>query len=125
MAVILFEDNLLQSFAGVYATFMNPDINERFHPLCTAVKLVYASMFSNPAKAYFDAVNYKIEEEKMAVIIQEVIDGRAGDRFYPHISGTPQPYNYYPFSYMKPDDGFVLLVRLLLFLFFLCQSIRC
>ncbi len=109
----LFEDSLLQPFAGVYATYMvpnnHPDINERYRQLCTAVKLVYASMFSDPAKAYFDAVNYKIEEEKMAVIIQEVVGGRVGDRFYPHISGVAQSYNYYPFSYMKPEDGFAVL----------------
>ncbi len=109
----LFEDSLLQPFAGVYATFMvpnnHPDVNERFRQLCTAVKLVYASMFSDPAKAYFDAVNYKIEEEKMAVIIQEVVGGKVGDRFYPNISGVAQSYNYYPFSYMKPEDGFAVL----------------
>lgn len=109
----LFEDSLLQPFAGVYATFMvpnnHPDPEERFKQLSTAVKLVYASMFSDPAKAYFDAVNYKIEEEKMAVIIQEVIGQRTGDRFYPHFSGVAQSYNYYPFSYMKPEDGFAVL----------------
>ncbi len=109
----LFEDSLLQPFAGVYSTYMipnnNPDINVRFKQLTTAVKLVYASMFSDPAKAYFDAVNYKIEQEKMAVIIQEIVGGRVGDRFYPHISGVAQSYNYYPFSYMKPEDGFAVL----------------
>ncbi|WP_439181585.1 PEP/pyruvate-binding domain-containing protein [Carboxylicivirga taeanensis] len=109
----LFEDSLLQPFAGVYATYMvpnnHPDVNERFRQLCTAVKLVYASMFSDPAKAYFDAVNYKIEEEKMAVIIQEVVGGKVGERFYPNISGVAQSYNYYPFSYMKPEDGFAVL----------------
>ena len=109
----LFEDSLLQPFAGVYATYMVPnnqtDMNIRFQQLCTAVKLVYASMFSDPAKAYFDAVNYKIEEEKMAVIIQQVVGQRVGDRYYPHISGVAQSYNYYPFSYMKPEDGFAVL----------------
>lgn len=109
----LFEDSLLQPFAGVYSTYMVPnnhsDVKVRFQQLATAVKLVYASMFSDPAKAYFDAVNYKIEEEKMAVIIQQVVGGRVGDRFYPHISGVAQSYNYYPFSYMKPEDGFAVL----------------
>ncbi|MBS2097181.1 PEP/pyruvate-binding domain-containing protein [Carboxylicivirga linearis] len=109
----LFEDSLLQPFAGVYATYMvpnnNSDINIRFKQLCTAIKLVYASMFSDSAKAYFDAVNYKIEEEKMAVIIQQVVGQRVGDRYYPHISGVAQSYNYYPFSYMKPEDGFAVL----------------
>ncbi|TAJ13443.1 pyruvate, phosphate dikinase [Marinilabiliaceae bacterium JC017] len=109
----LFEDSLLQPFAGVYATYIlpnnHPDPEERYKQLCTAVKLVYASMFSDPAKAYFEAVNYKIEEEKMAVIIQEVVGQRTHDRFYPHISGVAQSYNYYPFSYMKPEDGFAVL----------------
>lgn len=109
----LFEDSLLQPFAGVYATYMvpnnHPDAEVRFKQLATAIKLVYASMFSDPAKAYFDAVNYKIEEEKMAVIIQEVVGGRVGDRFYPHLSGVAQSYNYYPFSYMQPEDGFAVL----------------
>lgn len=109
----LFEDSLLQPFAGVYATYMVPnnheDVKVRFRQLATAVKLVYASMFSDPAKAYFEAVNYKIEEEKMAVIIQQVVGGRVGNRFYPNISGVAQSYNYYPFSYMKPEDGFAVL----------------
>lgn len=109
----LFEDSLLQPFAGVYATYLlsnnNPDKEERFKQLSIAVKLVYASMFSDPAKAYFDAVNYKIEEETMAVIIQELVGRQSHNRFYPHISGVAQSYNYYPFSYMKPEDGFAVL----------------
>ncbi len=109
----LFEDSLLQPFAGVYATYIlpnnHPDKGERFRQLSTAVKLVYASMFSGPAKAYFDAVNYKIEEETMAVIIQELVGQQAHNRFYPYISGVAQSYNYYPFSYMKPEDGFAVL----------------
>jgi len=109
----LFEDSLLQPFAGVYATYLlpnnHPDKDERFRQLATAVKLVYASMFSDPAKAYFDAVNYKIEEETMAVIIQELVGQQSHNRFYPHVSGVAQSYNYYPFSYMKPEDGFAVL----------------
>ncbi len=109
----LFEDSLLQPFAGVYATYIlpnnHPDKEERFRQLSTAVKLVYASMFSDPAKAYFDAVNYKIEEETMAVIIQELVGQQSHNRFYPHVSGVAQSYNYYPFSYMKPEEGFAVL----------------
>ncbi|MGQ1787057.1 MULTISPECIES: PEP/pyruvate-binding domain-containing protein [unclassified Saccharicrinis] len=109
----LFEDSLLQPFAGVYETFMlpnnHPDVEVRFQQLATAVKLVYASMFSPSARAYFEAVNYKIEEEKMAIIIQKVVGEEAHSRFYPHISGIAQSYNYYPFSYMKPEDGFAVL----------------
>ncbi|MCW3786084.1 PEP/pyruvate-binding domain-containing protein [Plebeiibacterium sediminum] len=109
----LFEDSLLQPFAGVYCTYMlpnnDPDEEVRFEQLCTAVKMVYASMYSNSARAYFDAVNYKIEEEKMAVIIQKMVGDKAHNRFYPHISGIAQSYNYYPFSYMKPEDGFAVI----------------
>ncbi len=109
----LFEDSLLQPFAGVYCTYMlpnnDPDEEVRFEQLCTAVKMVYASMYSNSARAYFDAVNYKIEEEKMAVIVQKMVGDTAHNRFYPHISGIAQSYNYYPFSYMKPEDGFAVI----------------
>jgi len=109
----LFEDSLLQPFAGVYETFMlpnnHPDIEVRFQQLVTAIKMVYASIFSPSARAYFEAVNYKIEEEKMAIIIQKVVGEKAHNRFYPHISGIAQSYNYYPFSYMKPQDGFAVL----------------
>lgn len=106
----LFEDTLMQPFAGVYETFLipnnHPDINVRFDQLITAIKLVYASIFTRSSHSYFDAVNYKIEEERMAIIIQEVVGHNYNDRFYPHISGVAQSYNYYPFSYMKPEDGF-------------------
>lgn len=109
----LFEDSLLQPFAGVYETFMlpnnHPDTEVRYQQLETAIKLVYASMFSPSARAYFEAVNYKIEEEKMAIIIQKVVGEKAHNRFYPHISGIAQSYNYYPFAYMKPEDGFAVL----------------
>ncbi|MCW3804390.1 PEP/pyruvate-binding domain-containing protein [Plebeiibacterium marinum] len=109
----LFEDSLLQPFAGVYGTFMlpnnHPDIEVRYQQLIMAVKMVYASIYSSSARAYFDAVNYKVEEEKMAVIIQKMIGDKAHNRFYPHISGIAQSYNYYPFSYMKPEDGFAVI----------------
>jgi len=109
----LFEDSLMQPFAGVYATFLlpnnHPDAEVRLNQLMTAIKLVYASMFSPSAKAYFKAVNYKIEEEQMAVILQQIVGQRTGDHFYPHISGVAQSYNYYPFAAMKPEDGFAVL----------------
>jgi len=109
----LFEDSLLQPFAGVYATYMlpnnHPDDEVRYQQLANAIKMVYASMYSTSARAYFEAVNYKIEEEKMAVIIQKMVGDRAHNRFYPHISGIAQSYNYYPFSYMKPEDGFAVV----------------
>jgi len=106
----LFEDSLLQPFSGVYATYLipnnHPDINVRYKQLETAIKLVYASIFTESAQAYFDAVNYKIEEEKMAVVVQEVIGHNYSNKYYPSLSGVAQSYNYYPVSYMKPEDGF-------------------
>lgn len=106
----LFEDSLLRPFSGVYATFLipnnHPDIQVRFEQLVTAIKLVYASIFTESARMYFDAINYKIEEEKMAVIIQEVVGHEFHGKYYPHISGVAHSYNYYPIAYMEPEDGF-------------------
>ena len=106
----LFEDSLLQPFSGVYATYLIPnnheDIEVRYRQLETAIKLVYSSIFTDSAQAYFDAVNYKIEEEKMAVVIQEVVGHDYNNKFYPTLSGVAQSYNYYPISYMEPNDGF-------------------
>lgn len=109
----LFEDSLSQSFSGVFETFMipnnHPDENIRFHQLNQAIKMVYASVFSNMAKSYIESVNYKLDEEKMAVIIQEVAGQQSDKYFYPQISGVAQSYNYYPYSYIKPEDGFAIL----------------
>jgi hypothetical protein len=106
----LFEDSLLQPFSGVYATYLipnnHPDISVRYKQLETAIKLVYASIFTESAIAYFDAVKYKIEEEKMAVVIQEVVGQNHNGKFYPNVSGVAHSYNYYPVSHMKPEDGF-------------------
>ncbi len=108
----LFEDSLTQPFSGVYATYLipnnHPDIHVRHQQLETAIKLVYASIFTESAMLYFDAVNYKIEEEKMAVIIQEVVGHQYNDHYYPSISGVAQSYNFYPISYMEPEDGFAV-----------------
>ncbi|MGE4587901.1 MAG: PEP/pyruvate-binding domain-containing protein, partial [Mangrovibacterium sp.] len=94
----LFEDSLLQPFSGVYATYLipnnHPDIAVRYRQLETAVKLVYASVFTESAAAYFDAVNHKIEEEKMSVVIQEVVGHACRGRHYPAVSGIAQSYNY-------------------------------
>ena len=109
----LFEDSLLRPFSGVYSTYLipnsHPDENVCFEQLRTAVKLVYASMFSDDARAYFNAINYKIEEEKMAVILQPVIGQERNQKFYSDISGVAQSFNYYPYSYMQPDDGFAVI----------------
>jgi len=108
----LFEDSLLQPFSGVYDTYLipnnHPDAEVRFQQLVNAVKLIYASVFSNDARSYFQAINYKIEEEKMAIIIQPVVGKEHSGKFYVDISGIAQSYNYYPYSYMQPEDGFAV-----------------
>lgn len=105
----LLEDSQSQPFAGVYATYMlpndDPDINIRFKQLTNAVKLVFASVFLHEAISYIETLNYGIEEEKMAVVIQEVVGTHHGKYFYPHFSGVAQSYNYYPVSHMKNSDG--------------------
>lgn len=109
----LFEDSLNQPFAGVYSTYLipnnHPDIEYRLNKLEKAVKLVYSSIFTENSRAYFHAIDCMIEEEKMAVIIQEVIGNEHHGKYYPNISGVAQSYNFYPFSYIKPEDGFAVL----------------
>ncbi len=109
----LFEDSLMQPFAGVFETYIIPNAHDecefRLKQLIEAVKLVYASVFSPGTRNYIEAIDYKIEEEKMAVVIQEVVGERYGNYYYPHVSGTAQSYNYYPFSYIKPEDGLASL----------------
>jgi len=109
----LFEDSLMQPFAGIFDTFLlpnnHPDLEVRLEQMMNAIKMVFASIFSPTAQAYFQAVNYKIEEEKMAIAIQEVVGNQYDNYFYPHISGVAQSYNFYPFSYMKPDEGFAVV----------------
>ena len=108
----LLEDSTTQPFAGIFDTFLIPnnseDFNTRFKQLTDAVKLVYASIYSNQSRSYFEAINYKLEEEKMAVVIQEVVGKQYDKYFYPHISGTAQSHNYYPVSHMEPEDGFAI-----------------
>ena len=109
----LFEDSLNQPFAGIFETYLipnnHPDPNVRLDQLMDAIKLVYASVYSPVAKGYIEAVNYRIESEKMAVVVQEVVGHRYGDVFYPHISGVAHSYNYYPFAHMKPEEGFAVI----------------
>lgn len=105
----IFEDSLLHPFAGIFETYVlpnsDPDYNVRFNQLQDAIKMVYASIFSPGARTYFEAVNYQIEEEKMAIVIQELVGNQFDSYYYPHISGTAQSYNYYPVAHMEPDDG--------------------
>ncbi|RLC52232.1 MAG: hypothetical protein DRZ79_01490 [Candidatus Cloacimonadota bacterium] len=105
----LLEDSQTQPFAGIYQTYMlpnnHPDKAMRFRQLTDAVKLVFASVFQETARQYIESINFKLEEEKMAVIIEQIVGSRYDDYFYPHISGVAQSYNYYPTSYLEHADG--------------------
>ncbi|MBN2561046.1 MAG: hypothetical protein JXQ75_08960 [Phycisphaerae bacterium] len=107
----LLEDALRHPFAGVYATKMIPnnqlDADTRFRKLVEAIKLVYASTFFKGAKDYMKAIGHDIENEKMAVIIQEVVGRRYGGRFYPTLSGVARSYNFYPIGHARPEHGVV------------------
>ena len=109
----LLEDSRYQPFAGIYDTVMlpnnHPDARVRFRELRQAVKAVYASTYSRQAQAYFAGTPHSAEEEKMAVVIQELVGNSYGHRFYPHVSGVSQSYNYYPVGPQKAEDGVALL----------------
>lgn len=109
----LFEDSLSQPFAGVYSTYLipnnHPDFERRVEELENALRLVWSSIYTDSSKAYFNAIDSMIEEEKMAVIIQEVTGNEHNGKYYPNISGVAQSFNFYPFSYIKPEDGFAVI----------------
>ncbi len=109
----LLEDSQLLPFAGMYKTYMlsnsHPDIRIRLQQLIDAIRLIYASVYFRSPKAYVKNTDYRIEEEKMAVIIQQCTGIQHGDYFYPVISGVAQSYNYYPLDPMKAEEGVVHL----------------
>jgi len=104
----LLEDSPSQPLAGVYRTVMVPNrgsLERRLEELVAAVKAVYASTFSEQAKAFLDMTPFRLEQEKMAVIVQRMVGARHGDRFYPDFSGVARSYNVYPSPPMKSEDG--------------------
>ena len=105
----LLEDSQYQPFTGVYETFMlanrHEDLEVRLDQLLEAIKRVYASVFAQHAKSYVRATPYRLEEEKMAVIIQQVVGGTHGARFYPDFSGVVRTWNFYPAAPMESSDG--------------------
>src|SRR6202521_59088 len=114
----LLEDSQYQPFTGVYETFMlanqHPDLSVRLEQLMEAIKRVYASTFSQHAKGYVRATPYRLEEEKMAVILQQVVGtihaakdhaSHGGQRFYPDFSGVVRSHNFYPVPPMSYGDG--------------------
>jgi hypothetical protein len=109
----LLEDALAQPFAGVYATKMTPNNqpapDDRFRRLIEAIKLVFASTFFHDARAYRAAVGRADDSEKMAVVVQEVVGRRHGERYYPEISGVARSWNFYRTGKARPEDGVVSL----------------
>jgi len=105
----LLEDSQYLPFTGVYETFMlanqHPDLDMRLEQLMEAIKRVYASTFSRHAKAYVRATPYRLEEEKMAVILQQVVGAIHGQRFYPDFSGVVRSRNFYPVPPLSFADG--------------------
>ena len=105
----LLEDSQYQPLSGMYATYMLPNnqskVNERLDDLVTAIKLVYASTFYQDPKSLISRSVHRIEEEKMAVILMEMVGQNYNDRYYPTFSGTAQSFNFYPISYMKRNEG--------------------
>src|SRR5579859_6411907 len=105
----LLEDSQYQPFTGVYETFMlgnqqdQPQV--RLAELAEAIKRIYASTFSQHAKAYVRATPYRLEEEKMAVVLQQVVGRSHGQRFYPDFSGVVRSHNFYPVAPMTYSDG--------------------
>jgi hypothetical protein len=107
----LLEDALFQPFAGVYSTKMlpnhEPSEDERFQRLVQAIKLVWASTFFADARRYRASLGIPDRDERMAVMIQEVVGERRGQRFYPTISGVARSWNYYALGRSRPEDGVV------------------
>ena len=109
----LLEDALRHPFAGIYETKMipnsEPDPKSRFRRLTEAIKFVWASTFRPGAQSYLRAVGREPEEEKMAVLLQDVVGRRHGTRFYPDVSGVARSWDFYAFAEARPEDGVVSL----------------
>lgn len=109
----LLEDALEHPFAGVYATKMIPnnqiEADARFQAFCHAIRFVFASTYKRAAQNYFSAGGLDHSQEKMAIVVQEIVGERREDRFYPMVSGVARSFNYYPSRVAKPTDGVVNL----------------
>lgn len=108
----LLEDSHYQPFAGIYSTYMIPYLDDKYEMLrmlSDAIKGVYASVYFRDSKAYMQATSNVIDQEKMAVILQEVVGNQYGDRYYPSMSGVARSLNYYPIGDEKAEEGIVNL----------------
>ena len=104
----LLEDSHYQPFAGIYSTYMIPKLEDKYEMLrvlSDAIKAVYASVFYRDSKAYMTATSNLIDQEKMAVVLQEVAGNRYNDHFYPTLSGVARSLNFYPIGNEKAEDG--------------------
>ena len=104
----LLEDSHYQPFAGIYSTYMVPRLDDKYEMLrllSDAIKAVYASVFYRDSKGYMTATSNLIDQEKMAVVLQEVVGNRYNDHFYPTISGVARSLNFYPIGNEKAEDG--------------------
>lgn len=108
----LLEDASYQPFAGVYSTFMlpnnNPSLETRVTELCNAIKLVFASTFYDHAKSYIAQTPNRVEEEKMAVVIQQMVGRRRSGYLYPDVAGVARSHNFYPLGGMRAEDGVIV-----------------
>lgn len=106
------EDSQFQPFAGVYSTYMIPRVSDRYEMLrllSDAIKGVYASIFYSESKTYMTATQNLVDQEKMAIVLQEVVGKQYGDHFYPTISGVARSLNFYPIGAQKSEEGVVSL----------------
>jgi len=105
----LLEDSHYQPFAGIYSTYMVPynaeSKTQMLEMVAEAIKAVYASVFYHDSKAYMTATKNVIDEEKMAIVLQEICGNAYENRFYPSFSGVARSLNYYPIGAEKPEDG--------------------
>jgi len=105
----LMEDSQYHPFAGVYETYMLPNTNPnplvRLNELLNSIKRVYASTFYQGTKNYFRVTSYRLEEEKMAVIVQKMVGLQHNGRFYPDFAGVAKAHNFYPIPPQKAGDG--------------------
>lgn len=104
----LLEDSHYQPFAGIYSTYMIPFLEDKYQMLqmlASAIKAVYASVYYKDSKAYMMATSNVIDQEKMAVILQQVVGHQYGDHFYPNVSGVLRSLNYYPIGDEKAEEG--------------------
>lgn len=108
----LLEDSHYQPFAGIYSTYMIPYLDDKYEMLlmlAAAIKGVYASVYYRDSKAYMTATSNVIDQEKMAVVLQEVVGQNHGDRYYPTMSGVLRSLNYYPVGEEKAEEGIASL----------------